>query len=193
MTMNIAFECNLVQAPTALAIDYRLTNRSAGDAGVFNLIATTRPDGTLEFSAATLYIEVVDGVLLTGKRALTIPPDLQMAAYVPPYASLLARGQSLTEHVSIPIPVKVMQPYRRALLRGQVLADMPATATSLVFEVGVFPVDDKCRLVAENPAFPTVLSAYPPHPAVARQQILSKSFPLQQPASVLDYRAVPWP
>lgn len=191
--LPVRLECAVNLTPQTLEIDLTLHNHGSVDVGVFNRIAATQPDGTLLFSPDLCYVEIEHDVLLVRKMALPIPEGLSMTAYVPPYASRLPAGQKLSERVRLPLPVKVMQPFKRALLKGQVVADRPVSARSLMVEVGIFPIDGSVQLVAENPAFPDVFTALPPGPAVTRQHVLSKSFSPRQTIPVLDYRAVPWP
>jgi hypothetical protein len=97
---------------------------------------------------------------------------------------------------SVALDFQVLDGVRAALVglkaAGQVVADNPAKAQKLRLEVGVFPIDDQCRLEAENPAHPKVLTALPPGPAIARQQVLSFDKGLGRSVDVLDYKAYPW-
>ncbi len=194
--MQVSFGCTLVLGPASLELSYVVTNHERQDIGIFNWIRATRADGTLDFQAEAPYVELTDDTLLVRKMALPVPPGLQVTAYVPPPASRIGANKSFSERLVLPIPVKVMQPLRAALVglkaAGQVVADSPAKAQKLRLEVGVFPIDDQCRLEAENPAHPKVLTALPPGPAIARQQVLSFDKALGKPVDVLDYKAYPW-
>lgn len=189
----LKFQCSLKPSPAAIQISYTIHNGGVHDVGIFNRIQRVHPDGTISFDADTAYVELSGGVLFVSKMALPIPPGLNMAAYVPPHASRVAAGSAFTETISLLLPIKVMHPFRRAMLKGQVVADVPASATAVEFRVGAFPCDEQCRLVADNPAHPEALAVSPPGPAVARQELLSQRFSLREPIVVLDYRAVPWP
>lgn len=194
--MNVSFNCTVVLGHNALDVSYVVANHERYDIGIFNWIRYNRPDGTIDFRGDTAYVELIDKVLLVRKMALPVPSNLQMAAYVPPQASRIAARASFTERFVLPIPVKVMQPFQAALLglksTGQVVADSPAKAKQVKIEVGIFPIDDQCRLEPENPAHPNVLTALPPGPAIARQQVLSAERLLNSPVDVLDYKAYPW-
>lgn len=194
--MNVELSCTLTRGPDALSLAYAVTNDEARDIGIFNWIEWLRPDGTLAFPPSSAYVELGDGLLLVRKRALPVPEGLRMAAYVPPPASLIGAGARFEERIVLPLPVVVLQPFRAALLRGQVagevVADEPAQARSLRLEVGVFALDG-VRLSSIHPAHPQVLGAFPPGPALAQQQILSFDAQLEAPIDVLDYRGVPWP
>jgi hypothetical protein len=89
-------------------------------------------------------------------------------------------------------PVKVMQPFRRALLDGQVTAGRLAEAQQLTVSFGVFSVEGALQLVAQDPAHPDAYTVVPPGPAVDGQEVLSQSFRLKSPLPVLDYLSVPW-
>lgn len=175
-----------------LVIAWTFANRESAELGVFNLIEVVRPDGTLSFSPEVAWVELDEGVLTVSQRALAAPPDLAMAARVPPYCSRFAASADSEGEVRVPLPLRVMHTYRRAALGGQVVADVPREASVLRFAMGVFPLDDRCRLAAEQPAFPEVFSALPPGAALARQEIVSAEIALAHPLTVLDYRSVPW-
>jgi hypothetical protein len=194
--MQIQLDCKLDVMPSALVLAWQVTNHEPYEVGLFNRIKSVVPDGTHRFSADTAWVELdASGALLVEKRALPIPAGLGMAAYVPPNCSRLIAGGVYEETLRLPLPVPEMQPFKRALLLGptpgEAVADMPARASRVVFRVGAFPVGGGVRLVAEHPAFPDVWSATPS--AVARQEILVRSFDLLQPVTALAYRVAPWP
>jgi hypothetical protein len=186
------FSCQLSASAQYLSIDYSLRNRGAVGIGLFNQITGVRIDGAIETSPDLAYIELEGGTLVISKLALPIPAGLHIAAYVPPFASSLAPGQTFSERVRVFLPARVTQPFRRALVRGQVVADKPAQARSLRFALGVFTLEDSLQLISENPAWPKLLTAFPPGKAVPRQQVLTKEFELQTAVPVLDYRGAPW-
>lgn len=191
---QVGFDCSVAVSGVTLDIRVILTNRGAVQVGVFNRISKDRPDGTLAFLAETAFVELEGDELLVRKMALPVPAGLTMAVYVPPRASCLLPGKSLAETIRLGLPAKVMQPYRRAMLRGgQMIADRPASATVVTVAYGFFLVEEPVRLLARNPAHPDALTAYPPDLAVRGQQVLSRSIRLVEPIQVLDYRAVPWP
>lgn len=194
--MNVTLSCALTRDSSTLALAYAVTNAEARDIGIFNWIEWLRPDGTLAFPSGCAYVELNDSLLLVRKRALPVPEGLRMAAYVPPPASRIGAGACFEERIVLPLPAVVLQPFRAALLRGQVagevVADKPAQARALRLEIGVFPLDG-VGLSSNHPAHPQVLGAFPPGPALAKQQILSFDAPLDVPLDVLDYRGVPWP
>src|SRR4051812_44634023 len=120
MLPDVSFECRLSRGDGALAVTYEIHNDSSHDLGIFNKLKAIAVDGALVFSPNLVYVELDGDVLRFLKMALPIPKGLTMAAYVPPYASLLPKGQAMKETFSVPIPVEVRQPYRRALISGEV-------------------------------------------------------------------------
>jgi len=195
--MDVAFTCSLSRSDQSLELAYTIDNREAYELGLFNRIAWPRPDGTIAFSPDLAYVELEGGRLLVSQRALPIPEGLRMAAYVPPNVSRIAAHSRVSVRIVLPIAVTVMQPFQAAKLRlaqrGEVVADQPATARSLRLEVGIFPVDAHCKLVAEHPAHPDVFSVLPPGPAIEHQQLLVFDAPLDPPLPVSSYRVEPWP
>jgi hypothetical protein len=191
--LAIDFDCTVVATPRWLEIVVSMFNRTRVDIGVFDRIPMEMNDGTTVYGPDVTYVELDDETLRVRKMALPIPKGLTMTAYIPPAVTRIAAGSLRRETTRLPLPVKVMQPYRRALLTGQTIADKRATATSVTVEVGVFPIDAGVTLQVDDPAYPDVYVVEPPGPAVARQQILSRSVRLTQPVAVMDYRSVPWP
>lgn len=191
--LAVSFACRLTRTRESLSVEYAVTNTGKSRIGLFNQITRFHIDGTFDVSCNTVYIELDGSSLVAGKLALPVPPGLRMNSYAPPYTSLVLPGQTFREQVQIAIPVRVMQPFRRAMLSGQVVPDKPTEATRLHFQIGAFGLQDDVQLVAENPAWPALLQAFPPGVAVARQQVLTQDMPLDPPVRVLDYRAVPWP
>jgi len=195
--MRATLTCDVTAHRDALELAYAVTNGTDEEIGIFNWIEFKRPDGTLAFPQGTAYVELADRTLLVRKMALPKPDKLHIAAYLPPPASRIAARGRFAERIVLPVPVRVMQPFRAALAglanAGEVVADRPASATTLRLEVGVFPLDASCKLVAEHPAHPAVFTPWPPGPAVARQFVLTYDAALQRSVEVLDYRSVPWP
>lgn len=99
-------------------------------------------------------------------------------------------------YLSLRLPVRVMNPYRRALLgtsapRGaQVEAARTVTAAKLRFSIGSFPLEAAMRLMPVSPAVSNVFRVFPPAPALEAQVIVSATATPPQPIPVLDYEAV---
>lgn len=191
MLSDVSFECRFSRDGGAVTVTYEIKNDSDRDLGVFNKLKAIAVDGALDFSPDLVYVELDGEVVRFLKMALPIPPGLTMSAYVPPYASLLPRGKTMTETFSVAIPVKVRQPYRRALVSGEVIPAEPRTAKRLEVAIGVFPLGD-CHLAAEHPAFPDVATVTPPDPAVTGQVVFKAAFDLDPEVAVLDYKGFPW-
>lgn len=191
MTPDISFQCSIARAPAAITVTYTIKNDRPHDLGVFNKLKSIAVDGALDFSPNNVYVDLDGHALRFLKQALPIPPGLTMAAYVPPYASLLKKGESVTETFTVPIPILVRHPFKRVLLSGEVVPVDPRTASQLEVVIGVFPLVG-CHLAAEHPAFPDVMTVVPPDPAVTGQELLSASFALSPDVDVLDYKGFPW-
>lgn len=195
--MRAALTCDVTLHRDALELAYAVTNGTDEEIGIFDWIEFKRPDGTSTFPQGSAYVELAERTLLVRKMALPKPDKLHVAAYVPPPASRIAARGRFTERIVLSLPVRVMQPFRAALAglanAGEVVADRPASATTLRLEIGVFPLGASCQLVAEHPAHPAVLTPLPPGPAVSQQFVLTFDTALERPVDVLDDRSVPWP
>ncbi|MFO0591952.1 MAG: hypothetical protein U0441_30680 [Polyangiaceae bacterium] len=192
---NISFDCKLTQKPDALVVEYTIKNERSEDIGVFNRISGTAIDGARDFSPNNVYREIEGEVLKLQHIALPIPPGLRMAAYVPPHATRIAAGKSVTETFVVPVPVAVRQPYLRAKVSGaggEVIPAKPVTLREVDVVIGIFPLTET-GLVAEHPAFPDVLTVQPPYPALSGQVKLGARFTLDPAVTVLDYELFPWP
>jgi hypothetical protein len=191
--LGVVFDCKVTHTGSALEVTYVIENRTDADLGVFNRLRALRPDGTTDFSPDIVYADLEADAIHLRKMALPIPKGLQVGAYVPPNASKIGAGDLLKETFTVPIPIRVCHPFKKAMVKGEVVADKLESAGKVVVSIGVFPLGADCRLIQEHPAFPDVLSAFPPHPALSRQVVLSQDFLLDPPLAVLDYRGVDWP
>jgi hypothetical protein len=189
---NLSFDCKVTQRSDSLVVEYTIKNDRPEDLGVFNRITGTAIDGAQHYSPDSVYREIQGGVLVLEKIALPIPPGLRMAAYIPPHASRLRAGESLTETFTVPLPIEVRQPYLRALVGGEVIPKKPVMIREVEVVIGVFPLVD-CGLTPDHPAFPDVMTALPPAPAVDGQVKLGARFSLGSAIEVLDYVGFPWP
>jgi hypothetical protein len=192
MASNIVFSCSMNKKPTSIEVSYTITNNGSQDLGAFNRLQGIGVDGGLFFSANNVFVDLEGDTLHLMKMALPIPQGLQIAAYIPPHVSRIPAGESFTETFVLALPARVAQPFKRALIRGQVAAVTPASATKARVTIGVFPVLPELRLLAEQPAYPDVLTVQPPGPALEGQELLSQAFSLDPEASVLDYQGFPW-
>jgi hypothetical protein len=192
MLEKISFDCRFTERADALEVTYTIKNDSDEDLGVFNHLQGIATDGGLDFSPNSVFVDIEGDLLRLLKMALPIPPGLRITAYIPPHASLLPAGEVLTEVFTVPIPVKVRQPFKRAMIKGEVVPIKLTSAKRAEVTIGVFPAAGT-RLVAEHPAFPEVRTAAPPDPAVRGQVTLSAGFTFSREVPVLDYVGFPWP
>ncbi len=184
---NLRFSAEFEPRDTTLAVVYRIHNDGQDDVGVFNRLQTIALDGGLNFLTSSVFRELEGDSLLLSKCALPIPDGLRMSSYNAPHASRLAANSTLEERFVLPLPLEVRQPFRRALLDGQVKPAKAASARRIQLRIGVFPLSGDCRLLAEHPAFPEVMVTFPPGVAVERQQILAVTCELDEGIEVLDY------
>lgn len=179
------------QSPDTLVLTCRVSNRSGTDYGLFARIPETFADGSLKLSPHTAYIAVADGVLVVGKYFLPIPEGLKVAERHIPLAVLIPNGSNWEEQIVLPIPVRVCQPYTRALLAGtspgaDVNPEQPKLVRMVRVVLGAFPITPEVILTPVSPAFPTVFEVWPP--AVADLQVLLDwELPTPSEVMVLDY------
>lgn len=192
MSLNVGFTCRIAPVNGSLEVTYSIENRTGEELGAFNRIKAVRIDATSDFSPNNAYVDYEDGKLLIRKMALPLPPGLQAGGYAPPNASRIPAGETFTETFALPIPVRVCNPFKRATIRGEVVADVPVSAREVEVVIGVFPCGAGCQLTSEHPAFPDVFTAVPPGEALRRQVSLTWPFSCDPPIPVLDYRGVPW-
>ena len=104
------------QLPDALVLGCRVRNPADTDWGLFTRIQETFPDGSLKLSPDTAYVDLADGVLRVGKYILPVPEGLNPAVRHVPLAARVPAGAEWEEEIRLPIPARVCQPYRRALI-----------------------------------------------------------------------------
>ena len=96
------------------------------------------------------------------------------------------------------MPVPVNSPFRRALLAAsapegtEVFAHALGFATMVKLSIGAFVTDPAWKLIPLGVEFPNVYRVWPPGPAVDAQRVLTLSWPILPPVSVLDYAVVAW-
>lgn len=196
---DIQFQCAAQVTPDALVINWQLRNDGVVDYGVFSKIRQLLPDGTYSFPTHIAWIEVSDdGLLRISKSALPVPEQINLSAYVPPYCAKLPAGGTLAERVVLARPLLEMQPMKRMVVQsrppaGQVTADIPIEIRQATFGIGIFPMAEPCRLVAEHPAFPDALTVLPPGSALREQRLVEHRFSLPPGFTVLRYRSAAWP
>jgi hypothetical protein len=190
---NVALACTFRQEPAAIRLAYAVKNAGGAPVGLFNRIQARHLDGRLNLSPDVVYVDLVDGVLELAKRVLPLPEDLMLTERLLPRVTRLEAGQEFKEELLVPVPVAVKQPYRRALLAGEnrdgdVVADKPDKAHTVLFSLGVFPITAEMKFRPVSPAYPTVFWA--PGSAAAEQVVLTHRTKLAAPLAVHDYRLV---
>jgi hypothetical protein len=176
--------------PDALILACRVRNPADTDWGLFARIKETFPDGSLKLSPDTAYVDLADGVLRVGKYILPVPEGLRVAERHAPLAVRVPAGAEWAEEIRLPIPVRVCQPYRRALLAAanpgaDVNPDEPHAVMKVEVTLGAFPVDSHVNLIPVSPAFPTVFRVWPP--GAIHQVLLTRQVATPAEVLVLDY------
>ena len=195
---SVALTCTLRQEPAAIRLSYAVKNWSGAPVGLFNRIQTVHLDGRPNLSPHLVYVDFVDGVLELAKRVLPLPDDLMVTGRRLPHVTRLEAGQEFQENLVVPVPVAVNQPYRHGLLAsknpgGDVVADKPVQAHTVLLSLGVFPITAEIKLTPVSPAYPQIFRLWPPGSAVAGQVVLTHRAKMAAPLMVHDYRVVPAP
>jgi hypothetical protein len=192
---DVPLTCTLRLEPAAIRLSYALKNGSGAPVGLFNRIQGVHLDGRLNLSADVVYVDFMDGVVELAKRVLSVPDGLKVNELLMPRVTRLEAGQEFKEDFVVSVPIAVNQPYRRALLRGKnpagdVVADKPVQAHTVLLSLGVFPITGEMRLMPVSPAYPKIFSVWPPGLAVDGQVVLTHRAKLAVPLAVHDYRVV---
>jgi hypothetical protein len=179
-------------APDALVLGCRVRNPTGTDYGLFVRIPETFPDGCLRLSPHVAYVELADGVLRVAKCILPVPEGLNVAGRLAPLAVRVPAGAEWEEEVHLPIPVRVCQPYRRALIAAEnpgadVNPEEPRMTKTVEVVLGAFPITHEVNLAPVSPAFPTLFRVWPPGVAAARQVLLTRQVATPSEVLVLDY------
>ena len=120
-----------------LAVEYEAGNVSDSDLYVFNrLHRDVSDDGVFDLDPNVVYIAVEDSVVHLTKRVPDIPRGLLVEVPIVPCATLLRRGETLRETLSLSLPLRSFNPYRpqdQAVVTG---------FDSVVFSLGYFKVSE---------------------------------------------------
>src|SRR5262249_53574556 len=146
--------------------------------GLFNRLQAIHLDGTVSFPAGLLYVDLEGAALHLRKMVLPIPPGLHVHVRPAPHVTRLPPGQVFREALTLPLPLKVCNPLRHALLAataaaGAVVADQLCAAATVTFSVGVFPVEPGMSFTPFSPAHPDVFTVSLVGQAIANQVVLS--------------------
>jgi hypothetical protein len=182
----------LTAGASELWLDVAFTNGEGVEVLLYNRLSIVSPDGSssrVDPNAA--YVELLGETLHVRKMVLPLPPGLQAAEKLSPYLSKVAPGETVRERLVFPLPVKVEQPYRRALLQSKappghrVSASRAASAKALTHSLGMVTLGPGERLIEVEPL---VYRIWPPGPAADRQVVLEETVDrAAQPIAVLDY------
>jgi hypothetical protein len=187
------FSCEVSRGPRWLELRYRVVNRDTRCLGLFNQIRTVALDSVVEFSPDTVYLDLAGDTARLLMCALTVPEGLMVGAYVPPNVLVVRPSDSFEETAFVPVPLKARNPYRTAMMSGQVVATRETSIRRVEVVLGVFPVLAEDSLLSEYPAYPDVKTLFPSGTAVERQILLSQVCELAPPAvPALDYESYPW-
>ncbi|AGP39236.1 hypothetical protein SCE1572_34980 [Sorangium cellulosum So0157-2] len=178
---------------SALSVSYSIENRSGADVGLFNRIARIELDGSTSYDPANVYVDFSDEILFLRKAPLVVPSGLSAGGVRLPAVTLVPSGQRFAERFTLPVPVPVCEPMRRALLSNkaggaQVVADRLVHARRVEVVLGAFRGGPDLQYRELFPAAPGVLAVWPPGVAAARQEQLTFPERLRSPLPVLDYR-----
>jgi len=194
---GLTMELSVAVNDNSLEIEYWLHNASGASFGVYDRIMSIGIDDSPRFLPENVYVDFEDPVLHLRKMAIPIPEGLAMSEVVPPLVSILDKGAEVHEKFTLPVPVAVCNPYKRAMLAGAapdaaIIANKPASASSIQLSLGVFNAHEiqNVHLLPFSPAYPTVFRVWPPGPPIDHQIILAKKIDLHTPIAVGDYAAI---
>lgn len=183
---------SLHPGPSELVVEYTFTNGEGQTALLYNRLSIVSADGSSShIDPHAAYVELSGATLHVRQVVLALPPGLQAAERLSPYLSKVEAGQCVKEKVVLPLPVKVDQPYLRALLQSKapaghrISASRPAQATSVTFSLGMVVLAQGERLIETDPG---VYRIWPPGPAMGRQVVLEETMDSAKALmDVLDY------
>ncbi len=186
------FDCKVKIEASEFKVFYTIKNHTGEDLGIFNRIPITNLDGTVNYSPDSVYVDLENSVLLIRKMALPIPEELSVAEHVVPFVTVVRDGAEYNESFSVPIPVKVCNPYTKALLAAkspgsEIVAIEKKMATSIQVCIGVCSLGADIRIHPVSRVYTDIFRIWPPGVCVDRQVILSIKFDLEKPILVLDY------
>jgi hypothetical protein len=195
-TWDVHFTCSLDRLPNRLEVRYRLDNTGREDVIVMDQISKAGVDGMMRYSPDHVYVDLDEGTLQLTKGALTSPSaearEHGASSYRHhPEGRIITPGASVEVTFTVPIPVKVRNPFRRPQGPGQAIAAKKRTARAVVVSVGVVPWSCTFTALREHPAYPDLISVMnigvDPANGLPCQTLRSKRFELDDDLPVLDY------
>jgi hypothetical protein len=192
VSKDLLFEITAGLRAATLAITCRVWNMSSAPIGLFARIPETFPDGSLKLSANSAYITLLNDVLQVGRYLLPVPEPLKVAVRHVPLAMIVAPRAMWEEEIHLPIPVRVCQPYQRALMVGanpgaNIHVKVPKIARRLEVTLGVFPFPEELTMIPISPEYPTIYKPWPP--GQIEQVLLTREIAMSADVKVLDYGA----
>jgi hypothetical protein len=187
--------CRIEQIADSLRVAYVVRNTSNSDVGIFNRLEDGGRGGA-PFRPENAYIDLEGTTLRVQKIVLPVPKGLAMTARPVPNVTRLPPGQDFREDLSLPLPIPVYNPLRRAELaaaspRETIVAAYPKIASTVELDIGVFESSPVIKFIPISAEFPDIYRLWPPGPPVDNQIVLSETVNLASTIAVLDYGAIP--
>jgi hypothetical protein len=160
-----------------LIIQYQVFNGQDEAIFLTNQIFQWTPEG-MSLDPNLVYSNVVNDTLQLVKACLPVPDELDVESPTVPYLTQLPSGETLTETISIPLPIKPYHPYDQVKLSEEL-----TVFSSLQFVIGWFPAGTVPVRSQERPDGSTLLSAdY--GDVIQTQEILQATLPVSVPAYI---------
>jgi hypothetical protein len=160
-----------------LIIQYQVFNGQDEAIFLTNQIFQWTPEG-MSLDPNLVYSNVVNDTLQLVKACLPVPDELDVESPTVPYLTQLPSGETLTETISIPLPIKSYHPYDQVKLSEEL-----TVFSSLQFVIGWFPAGTVPVRSQERPDGSTLLSAdY--GDVIQTQEILQATLPVSVPAYI---------
>jgi hypothetical protein len=132
--INLVFEV-LENTGALLRVRYEAANVSAADLYLFNRLWRKYTEKMVfELDPDMVFVSSKNGTVRLLKGSPDIPDDMAVESPYIPLVTELPRGQRFSETISIPLPLKELNPYKPG---SAAVIENPA---SLVFSLGYFPV-----------------------------------------------------
>jgi hypothetical protein len=162
---DVAFSATVTPKDGAIAISYRLTNRSSGELIVPNRVPAYGAAGTLTPDPNAVYVTGGDDdEAVLSKRVFPRPDTDKVNWATTPltYGTIVAPGASVAEDITVPLPLTRRHPYGDDFGEGTI--KLPDPITSVRFCLGVInradlptaPVKDGVLTVANSKAAASV-------------------------------------
>jgi len=125
-----------------LEAEYSLSNQSEMDVYIFNQLYDTDLIGNATINPNRVYVFIEDDdTVVLAKKVMKIPKGILVEYPEVPFISLIHPGESISEKIILPLPVKLYHPYLKSSLSGQV-----KYFKHIRFEVGILPASPDLKL-----------------------------------------------